>query len=215
MINLVRILKYWKHLPKSIYWNFKLFPLKEAIRIPLLFNRNCNVRVNGSVYLENGARFASIKIGFTQSEFFDDKMYPSSFVVDDGLCFLSKNINIGCGCKISIGNRGVLHIGENFWSTGPILMICRDEMFFGDNVVLAWGITVMDHNPHPINGRAKKGIRIGDNCWLSFNSTILPGTSILEGTVVSCNATVSKTYDEANIMLGGVNSIINRNITWR
>ena len=58
--------------------------------------------------------------------------------------------NIGAGAKLSIDKDASLIFDNQFWSTGPLLIIARKQIQFGRNCVLSWNISVMDHDAHDI-----------------------------------------------------------------
>ncbi|KAH3687064.1 hypothetical protein WICPIJ_001954, partial [Wickerhamomyces pijperi] len=45
-------------------------------------------------------------------------------------------------------------------------------------------------------------IRIGDNCWLGANVTILPGVTLGDNVVVGAGATVTKDVESNSLVLG-------------
>lgn len=47
-------------------------------------------------------------------------------------------------------------------------------------------------------------IKIGDNCWLGANSIILPGVQLGNHVIVAAGAVVTRSFEEDNILLGGV-----------
>lgn len=49
-----------------------------------------------------------------------------------------------------------------------------------------------------------EGIIIGSNSWIGTNSIILPGVKLQEHTVVAAGSIVTKSFDEKNILIGGV-----------
>lgn len=52
-------------------------------------------------------------------------------------------------------------------------------------------------------GVSRKGIRIGDNCWIGSKVTVLDGVQIGNGCVVAAGAVVTKSFPD-NSVIGGV-----------
>lgn len=109
------------------------------------------------------------------------------------------------------GNR--IHIGEHVF----INKFCRfyshynegSEIFIGDNVAIAMGVTLTTHT-HCIgnaNRRAPrktifKPIIIEDGCWIGANVTILPGVRIGKGTVVGAGSIVVHNLETNSVYVG-------------
>lgn len=109
--------------------------------------------------------------------------------------------NIGKGLKI--GNR--TSFGRNcfFGSAGGIEI--GDDVIAGELV----RFHSENHNYSNLNeliknqGVNRKGIKIGNNCWIGAGVTFLDGSSIGNGCVVGANALVTKNFPD-NVVIGGV-----------
>ena len=124
--------------------------------------------------------------------------------------------------SVSVGERA--HIGASTF-------ISVDGIEIGDDVTIAWGCTVYDHNSHSVkwserqydtlremddirHGRnpiaskdwsvvASKPIKICDKAWIGFNCIVLKGVTIGEGAVVAAGSVVTKDVP-AWTLVGGV-----------
>lgn len=217
------LLKYNVSIFRSLFFCFRVLPWRQAVRIPIFISGNTTSSgklVRGGVRLKCKPRLGMVKIGFTQASFFPQKANPSLIDINGGTIVFDGYADIGAGCKISVANGGELHIGNHFWSTGPILLIVRKSVDIGDNCVCSWNVTVMDHDAHNIykDGdciNPPKGVVIKDHCWFGFNSCVLKGVTLESDTVVSANAVVTKSSTEPNIVIAGVPARrINEHILW-
>lgn len=59
-----------------------------------------------------------------------------------------------------------------------------------------------------------KEIVIGNHVWIGCRSVILKGVSISDDCVIAANTTVTKSFKDSAIMIGGVNKILKSNIVW-
>lgn len=113
------------------------------------------------------------------------------FYVDYG-----KHIEIGKGCFIqqccTFFGRGGITLGEN--------------VLVGPKV----NIITINHDPDPENRSATYGrpVVIGDNVWISINSTILPGVSIGCGAIIGANSVVTKDVPPMTVVAGNPARII-------
>ena len=98
---------------------------------------------------------------------------------------VAENVFINAGCQFQ--DQGGIEIGE-----GSLI---------GHNVVLA----TLNHDLNPERRQVciPAPIRIGKNVWIGSNSTILPGITIGDNSVVAAGAVVTKNV-EANTIVGGV-----------
>jgi len=131
-------------------------------------------------------------------------------------------MNCVLGCSITLEREiGEVHIGDNTY-IGRSSIICANDINIGSDVLIAWGVTIVDHDSHSLNweqraqdvknwreGLSSNGyagaslkkdwsvvsmapINIGDKVWIGFNVIILKGITIGEGAVVAAGSVVTK-----------------------
>lgn len=99
--------------------------------------------------------------------------------------------NVGIGEFAYIGGAGGLRIGDDC-IIGQYFSCHPENHFYGDPSQL------IRHQ-----GVSRKGIHIGQNCWLGSKVTILDGVSIGDGCVVAAGSVVTQSFPE-NVIIGGV-----------
>ena len=75
----------------------------------------------------------------------------------------------------------------------------------GLNLRIGPGVKIIsaNHDLHDYSKHKNEGpIIIGDNCWLSANSILLPGTKLGDHVVVAAGSVVTKSF-ESNHLIGG------------
>jgi acetyltransferase-like isoleucine patch superfamily enzyme len=123
---------------------------------------------------------------------------------------------------------GEIAIGCNTF-VGPSLLACATRIEVGDDVHIAWGCDIVDHNSHAIAwskrkndvrdwyvGRDKKDwsnvvtspVKIGDKCWIGMNVIVLKGVEIGEGAIVAAGAVVTKSIPPWTISGGNPARVI-------
>lgn len=163
----------------------------------------------------------------------------TKYVVVDPSSFLLNGLNIRFDTEIEerkyvvIGREGIINanfifetqygdiqIGDNVHIGGATL-ISRNNITIGNDVTMAWGVTLYDHDSHSIywgyrkndnhqcysdyhkfDGNSIKNknwegvnsapITIGDKVWIGFDVCILKGVTIGEGAVVAAKSVVTK-----------------------
>jgi acetyltransferase-like isoleucine patch superfamily enzyme len=137
-----------------------------------------------------------------------------------------RGIRLLPGCTVSVGdrsmlsakvlfdrNKGSLSIGDRtFVGSSTIVIASRVEI--GNDVLIAWGCTIVDHDSHAVRFSDRKDdasnwyhgkkdwshveikpVTIRDRVWIGLNAIILKGVTIGEGSVVAAGSVV--THDVA------------------
>jgi len=131
-------------------------------------------------------------------------------------------------------NSGFIKIGDNTFIGGGTF-ICIDSIEIGDNVMFSWGCTVVDNNSHSTKWSERKDdvkdwkrgldeakigvykdwtnvksakIIIKNKVWIGFNSIILKGITIGEGSIIGAGSVVTKDIPDWAIVAGNPAKII-------
>lgn len=111
-----------------------------------------------------------------------------------------------CGKNIHIGKNVFINSGCKFQDYGGIFI--DDGVLIGHNVVL----TTLNHDmsPKKRNGMYPKSIKIGKNVWIGSNSTILPGVSIGDYSVIGAGSVVTKDIPKNVVAVGNPAKVIKK-----
>lgn len=150
---------------------------------------------------------------------------------------------IGNGVRLSVGQGSMFEgtiaadrpgatvaIGDNSF-VGTSLIVCASHVTIGNDVLISWGCTIVDHHSHVVEWAGRKddvrkwnaGIKdwtgvkiapvvIGDKAWIGFNSIVLAGVTIGEGAVVGAGSIVTRDVAPYTIVAGNPARLI-REIT--
>lgn len=208
---------------RSLFFNMRVLPLKQAIKLPIIISPFIKITsLSGEIILKNSdIKFGMIKIGYGEVGIFDRVFSRAILQLNGKINFYGK-ANIEHGSKISVGNEGQLNIGKNFIITAETEIICHKEITFGNNVLISWDNLIMDtdfHKMYNLNSKKQmnhsKKIVIEDNVWIGCRNTILKGTVIKKDSVVGANSLVVNKFEEENILIAGNPAHIKRrNIYW-
>lgn len=209
-----------KTLPKTIYFNFKYLPLKQAIKLPIwLFNVRLE-KLKGTVIIDSKKTYSGmIRLGCISNTLYDcnHKLVWENRgeVVFNGSCI------IGHGSGISTGKNGLIIFGNNFLATTTVKIISYISIVFGENVRVAWESIIMDTDFHETidistNERSnpKSPIKIGDNNWIGIRTSILKGTITPDFTIIGACSVLNKQYNtpEYSIIAGKPPKVAKNNV---
>lgn len=131
--------------------------------------------------------------------------------------------------------NGEVIIGDNTY-IGTSNIICRSKIEIGDNVFIAWGGYLYDHDSHSLDYKERENdilqqlrdfragndfianknwsvvntrpIKIGSNAWIGMNCIILKGVTIGEGAVVGAGSVVTKDVPAWTVAAGNPATVV-------
>ena len=137
------------------------------------------------------------------------------------------------GCALSIGSGSIvesvirydrpgaaIRIGERTF-IGASTLVCAESIEIGDDVLVSWGCTFVDHNSHALSWHdrsrdvtdwfdgkkdwesvERSAVRIGDKAWIGFNVIVLKGVNIGEGAIVGAGSVVTRDVPPYTVVAG-------------
>ena len=101
-----------------------------------------------------------------------------------------------------------VHFGNNIYANFNLTLVDDTHIFVGDNVMFGPNVTIATAG-HPILPELReKGyqynapVKIGKNCWLGANVTILPGITVGNNVVIGAGSVVTKNLPDNVIAVG-------------
>lgn len=206
-------------LPKTLRFNFHYFPLKTALKLPVLVSHRTFLReLHGKIMLPEKVNTAMIKIGFGDVGHYDRKRSRSIWQVSGTVAFGGK-ASIGHGSKLSV--RGNLTLGADFNMTAESTIVCAHQISFGNDCLLSWDILIMDTDEHPIYNQdgirtnPDKPIFVGNHVWIGCKCTLLKGTEIPNNAIVAAGTLLTSAFSGENQVIGGnPPTILKNNVRW-
>lgn len=212
------IIRYIQGLPKSFYFNLRMFGFRKALTFPIILSKNVVLEdISGQIVLKKPKSFG-IRIGFGHTDIYSWKN-EKTIIKNSGKITFEGKSKLGFGTAIS--NEGNLEIGDNFSISFRGKIVCRKEIKIGKDSLMAWDTLIMDTDHHPIFENSvrindDKEISIGEKNWIGARSTILKGVKLGNNNVVALGTVLTKEFFVDNKIIGGVPAkILKENIEWK
>ena len=143
--------------------------------------------------------FPSLFVTFYYLVKYKCKISPRAEVDMSKFLRIGKGTQIGSFCKIKAFD-GPLTIGSNVSiGSGSFISADKGGVVMGDYVGVGSNVTIVGNNykydqvdvPILLQEKTSKGIRIGDFVWIGSGCSILDGSEIGKGAIISPNSVVS------------------------
>ncbi len=206
-------------LPKTIYFNFRCLPLKQALRLPIFIKYDVKLGELHPNMIKINAPVSRFMIKYGLGGVKGLSTGKSQLWLQNGTITFNGKANFAEGC--SIRNNGNLMFGDNFGAGKNCFISCSDEIIFGDDILFAWNGTIRDSDGHTIfmDGMEKpshKPVHIGNHVWIASEVKILKGITIPDGCIIALGSIVTRSFDEENILIGGYPAKkLQTNVSWK
>jgi acetyltransferase-like isoleucine patch superfamily enzyme len=129
-----------------------------------------------------------------------------------------------------VGPKGQVTLGEYALVHGARI-ICDSEILIGDFTLISWNVLLMDTYRLPLNAGNRRRelelvamrngfktsvrvpalpIRIERNVWIGFESCVLPGVLIGEGSIIGARSVVTESVEPFTIVAGNPAAVVRR-----
>ena len=203
----------WLNPFATIYFNLRLLPLKDAVRLPIfVYGRPRVLSLYGHASV-GGGRFGIVKLNRSRHVAgAPANMGGKSEFNIWGLVVFKGTCQIGTGCKICVGENGKLEFGDEAKIMSQCHITAYKSVEIGNNMLMAHASQIFDTSYHYVLDREKNivksiasHVKIGDNCWICNSSTIMGQITIPSNTIVASHSLVIKdmnTIPEYSVVAG-------------
>lgn len=128
--------------------------------------------------------------------------------------FWNKNVILGDNVSIYPGvtfsGTGKITIGDNVAIGNNTVIVAKDNISIGDNTLIAAQCYITDSNHNVKKDKfikdqglsTKRKLKIGEDCWIGANSTLIAGTVLGKGCVIGANSLVNSIINNYEIAVG-------------
>ena len=201
------------NLAKTLYFNFRVFNFKTAIKLPVWLYGHIQLEGlhRGCVVLQQ-AKTGGVKIGGGwASDVFGRSIRCISYLCLRGKLVLGTGIVMQQGVVLSVSNNAILKIGNNVVFNERVTIHSKVSITIKDNCRFGWNVQIFDTGFHYMVNKGKLAYRnapvvIENNVWIGNSVSIMKGTYLPAYTVVASNSLVNKNFKEMgeHCMIGGV-----------
>jgi acetyltransferase-like isoleucine patch superfamily enzyme len=208
-------------IPNTVRFNFRYFPLRTAIRIPVVVSHRVLFdRLGGTVEVVGPVKTRMIRIGFGDVGMFDRPRsravwHVNGHVIFKGMAYLNQ------GTKVAVGPDATVSFGDGFVVSEAAIAAMR-SVTFGRDVIIAWDTQIMDSDYHSLVDAEEtllnpdEEVRVGDDVWIGARVTLLRGAVVAAGSVVAAGAVVTRAFYEPHVLLAGVPAReVKHGVQWR
>ena len=163
-----------------------------------------NVRLADSVFLETTFSFALCR----------SMLEPAVEILEGASVCNNTLFDLGQSAQVTVGRYTLLN--------GPRI-ICDEHVEVGDYVLMSWGVLIMDTYRFSADPRIRRKelralvstrsripksncraqpVQIRSNVWIGFDSCIMPGVTVGEGSIVGARSVVTRDVPPYTIVGG-------------
>lgn len=206
---------------KTVYYNFKIFSFKDAIKLPLFVGDTTIIHGcrKGCICIKSTCTRGMLSIGRSYGSHGIDRGIMSILTFGErGSLVIHGRAAFCTEFKVKID--GVLDLGKDFDANNSFHCICKESISFGESCLLGWDVTVLDSDGHQmyVDGKSsaeKVPVKIGNHVWLGAKTTVLKGTQVSDNSIVGLGTVVSGKYEHSSIIIGNKGRmIIKDNLKW-
>lgn len=223
----MKLLKYLMCIPKTVIFNFMVFPFKIALKLPIMIGYNVKVKnvYKNSVEIKSDISPFMIKINVAEgSRAINVTQKRNGYLNfgENGKLIFNGKASFSSGNSMEI--YGTMIFGKNFSCNKNCFISCNKKITIGDDNIFGWNVNVRDSDGHivydlnetAISSHGFEEVLIDDHVWIGANVDILKGVKIPKNCVVGYNSCVTKKFDEQNCIIAGYPAkIVRRNIGWK
>lgn len=209
------------NLLRSIYFNFRYLPFKQAVNLPIWITTNFRVHglKRGQLILCQSNR-RSVVFGCWGSPGL--QQMKGGLLFSKGSCLILRGHTVvSQGSVFRMDSGASIDLGRDFYCNKNCFFRASRDIVFGNDCLVGWNVQINTSDGHTILHDAKRrpsdlSITIGNHVWITSNTIITKGVSIADGCIIAQGAVVAKSINERNALVGGVIAkVISQNIEWK
>jgi len=198
-------------IPKSYFLNFVMNRIIMAIRGLLVFkkiNKRAFIGKNSIIKCRQKITYGT---NFTVGiNCFIDALSYEGILAGNNVS-IGKNTTIECTGSLKEIGRGLV-LGDNVGIGSHSFLGCAGGIVIGSDTIIGNFVSFHSENhnyektdiPIRLQGVNRRGIKVGDNCWIGAKVTLLDGAEVGNGCIIAAGSVVKAGQYADNAIYGGV-----------
>ena len=195
---------------KTILVNFKLFPLKEALKFPIFVFGKLKIYHLGTVIIESPIFTGMIELGRNRDRF---KASAGSAMIDNrGIIIFKGAVHFSIDYGIYSQPTGRIEFGKFCFLGNNVKLYAYNKIVIGMGCSITSEVQIFDSGFHFMKnvetgeiGNIMGQVVIGNWCWIGNRTTIARKTILPDYSVVTSNSLVNKDFSmEKFPLIGGI-----------
>lgn len=209
-----------RSLAKTVYFNFRYLPAKQAVRLPIWLYKARLRKLGGSITIDaDRIRPGMIQLGTDRVSVYRNggiSLEINGDIVFHGSCYIGNDSFIAV-------DGGRLSFGDFFNATAAVRIVCRKAITFGNGVLLGWNNMVCDSDFHAVRdmlsgkaGTTEKEIAVGSHVWIANGCSVMKGSEIPDNVIVAQKSLVNSKLDVPghSLVAGTPARLKKENVDW-
>ena len=192
----------------SVVFNFKVLPLKMALKFPFyVYEKPVVLSNSGKIIINPPIRKGMIRIGRQRTPI---RMPESIIWRNRGTIVFKGCCRMGHGMLIQTNTDGFLEFGDQTAFNCGCKIVCDKSIIFDYKARISWDCQFYDTDFHPIVDTIRNKplkltipITIGDNVWIGHNVIVSKGVKLASYTIVSSGSVVKNKFTSPNCIIAG------------
>ncbi|MGL4994252.1 MAG: acyltransferase [Bacteroidales bacterium] len=197
----------------SIYANFRIFPFRVAIKMPIFCSSKLSIRgFSGKYFIDSDKIYPGmIRLATSQNILFRSGD-PDTTITNHGIVIFRGSAIINRSSRLLVEDGAILEIGNEVLISNHTYIFVTKKIVLGDGSRITHFCQISDSNFHFIEDLTtglifprSAQIKIGRYNWIANRSIINKGTITPDHTIVSNGSLLSKDYSSIgeNMVLAG------------
>lgn len=205
------------NLVKTVWFNWKMLPARQAWRLPVWFYGKVRFRsLAGKVVFDCPVRSGLVEVG--RHDYYVTTSVPVNIWTVRGTIRFAGPVHIIMSSYLLVADGATLSFGRRNYFGGHLKLLCFDQITFGAWAHVAWECQIMDTSFHylervetgEVTGPLTKPVVFGDWVWVGNRSTVARGVVLPSYTIVASGSLVNRSFAdlEPNCLLAGVPAVL-------
>lgn len=193
----------------SLYFNFRVLPFNQAIRLPFHVYVKPTIICNTGKIIIDSPQISKYMISLGRQR--TPISNPRDFILTNrGTIVFKGKCRLGHHMMIQVREGGYLEFGDQSALNTGSRIVCQQKIIFQYKARTSWDCQFYDTDFHPVIDmvrnkpiKMRSPIIIGERVWIGHNVIISKGVKLADGIIVSSGSVVKKSFSTPHSIISG------------